>query len=98
MTEAPNENAVVAVAEAKGLKWEKIHAKKAQLAGQLARKKILSTNVEDRLVQLNDLRKDVAYGEPGPELQEMDLEHMAAELEEFLAEVERVVAAVEGKK
>lgn len=88
------ENAIVAVAEARGIRWTKNHAQKARLAGQLVQKKILSTDVEDRLILLNNLRKDVAYGEPGPELRELDLEDLAIELEEFIEEVERVVEAV----
>lgn len=89
------ENAVVAVAEAKGIRWAKNHSKKARLASQLVQQGILSTDVHDRLVELNDLRKDVAYGEPGRELQRLDLEDLVNELEDFVNEVERVVDAVE---
>ena len=89
------ENAIVAVAEAKGAKWTKNHAEKARLAGRLFSDGILSTDIEDRLIQLNTLRKDVAYGDPGPELQELVLEELAAELEQFL---EEVVGAVEKSK
>ncbi len=92
------ENAVVAVAEAQGVKWEKNHVKKAELAGLFASKGILSTNVEDQLYELNDLRKDVAYGEPGDELEQLDLEELVIELENFIEEVERVIDAVEKKK
>ena len=67
------ENAIVAIAEAKGIRWTKNHAEKARLAGQLFSDGILSINVEERLIQLNTLRKDVAYGEPGPELEESGL-------------------------
>ena len=41
------------------------------------------------------MRKDVAYGEPGSELEQMDLENLAIELEQFLDEVERIVDATE---
>lgn len=92
------ENAIVAVAEAKGIKWTKNHAEKARLAGRLFSDGILSTDVEDRLIALNTLRKDVAYGEPGPELQEMDLEELAVELEQFLEEVEEIVGGATKKK
>jgi len=92
------ENAIVAVAEAKSIRWEKSHAAKARLAGQFVQQGILSTDVEDRLIELNDLRKDVAYGESGPELEELDLEDLAIKLEEFLEEVEQVIDAVEEEK
>jgi len=40
----------------------------------------------------------VAYGEPGPELEQMDLEDLAIELEQFLDEVERIIDAAEENK
>ncbi len=89
------ENAVVAAAEAKGIKWTKNHYEKAKLARKLCDDAILATNVEDRLLQLNDLRKDVAYGEPGPELEEVDLEDLASDLEQFIDEVEGVISSSE---
>lgn len=48
---------------------------------------MLSVDVGDRLKELNELRKDVAYGEPGPDLEEVDVEDLAAELETFIEEV-----------
>ena len=92
------ENAVVAVAEANNIKWTKSHYEKADLAARLFRDGILSVDVEDRLRQLNTMRKDVAYGEPGPELEQMDLEDLAIELEQFLDEVERIIDAAEENK
>lgn len=92
------ENAVVAVAEAKGAKWTKNHYEKARLAGRFVKQGILSTNVEERLLELNRLRKDVAYGEPGQELEQLDLEDLATELEEFIDEVEKVVGPKPKKK
>jgi hypothetical protein len=47
----------------------------------------LKTDVSDRLVKLNELRKDVSYGDPGEELSEVDLEDLVSELESFLDEV-----------
>lgn len=85
------ENATVAAAEAKGMKWTKSHYEKAHLARKLVDDGILSTDIEERLLRLNDLRKDVAYGEPGPELEEVDLEDLASDLELFIDEVEKVV-------
>ncbi len=40
---------------------------------------------------LNALRKDVQYGEPGPELAEIDLENLASELEKFIDEAANVI-------
>jgi hypothetical protein len=85
------ENGVVAVAEVKGIEWTKNHYEKAKLARTLFDKKFLSTDIEDQLLRLNDLRKDVAYGEPGLELEQLDLEDLASDLERFLDEVETVV-------
>lgn len=89
------ENAIVAVAEAKGIPWEKHHWHKAQLARRFADQGVLSTNVEDRLRELNDLRKDVAYGEPGPKLKELNLEDLSTDLEQFVEEVEKILDAEE---
>jgi uncharacterized protein (UPF0332 family) len=89
------ENAVVAVAEAKGIPWTKNHAEKARLARRLVEMGILQTDVEEKLITLNELRKDVAYGEPGFELQQVDLEYLSIELENFVDEVERVIDAHE---
>ena len=82
---------MVAAAEARGRKWQKNHAKKAELAENLATDGVLSTDVSGRLRELNELRKDVAYGEPGPELSAFDAESLAAELEEFIDEVEQAI-------
>lgn len=53
-------------------------------------------DVGDLLEKLNDLRKDVQYGEPGPDLQALDLEELAADLELFIDEVERLVQGDRG--
>jgi len=81
------ENAVVAVAEKANIKWEKTHWNKLDVADKIHAKGYVSTNVRERLVELNELRKDVAYGEPGPDLAALDLEDLVTELEEFINEV-----------
>jgi hypothetical protein len=43
---------------------------------------------------LNELRKDVSYGEPGGELSDVDLEDLVSELETFLDEVEELVTTI----
>ncbi len=85
------ENAIVAVAEAKEIRWEKIHAKKAELAKKLCGDGILRTDVSETLRELNELRKNVEYDEPGQALSELDLEELISNLEEFINEVEGVI-------
>jgi hypothetical protein len=62
------ENALVAAATALGTAWTKKHYEKAALAKKLFEQNRLKTDVSDRLVKLNELRKDVSYGDPGEEL------------------------------
>jgi len=85
------ENAVVAAAEAIGLPWKKTHPSKVEVAGLLHQRGMLSLDVGEKIALLNELRKDVEYGEPGPSLEEVDLEDLSTELEEFIEEVERLV-------
>ena len=85
------ENLIAAVAEAKNLTWTKSHYKKAELAKELAGQGILSKDFSDHLLRLNDLRKDVSYGEPGMELSDQDLEFFVAELEDTIEEVKGIV-------
>ncbi len=82
------ENCVTALAESHGLQWTTIHHQKAQLARRLYSDGLISRDVGDKLEELNRLRKDVAYDEPGPELLEVNLEDLAGELEEFIGEIE----------
>jgi hypothetical protein len=44
---------------------------------------------------LNELRKDVSYGDPGKELSEVDLEDLVSNLELFLDEVRELVGSLE---
>jgi hypothetical protein len=81
------ENALVAAATAIGATWTKKHYEKAALAENLFEQNKLKTDVSDRLVKLNELRKDVSYGDPGEELSEVDLEDLVSKLELFLNEV-----------
>ncbi len=87
------ENAVVAAAEKKGIKWVKTHPSKVEVAGKLNSLGILSVDVGTHIQHLNELRKDVQYGEPGEELEEMDLEDLASELENFINEVDSVISS-----
>lgn len=86
------ENAVVALAELHGRPWTKNHYEKAKLANQLFRDGLIGTDVSDRLREFNELRKDVAYDEPGPELSQLDLEDVAIDLERFIDEVSEKIA------
>ena len=85
------ENCVVALAEMHDRKWKKNHREKAELARRLYADGLVSRDVGDTLVELNRLRMDVAYDEPGPELQETDLEALAGDLEGFLNEIASLV-------
>lgn len=85
------ENAVVAAAEAAGLPWKKTHPSKAEVAGSLHKRGMVSLDVGGRIARLNELRKDVQYGESGPSIEEIDLEALTTELERFIQEVERLV-------
>lgn len=89
------ENLIVAVAEAQGLKWEKNHFKKAELAAALFKDKILSIDISGTILYLNNLRKDVSYGEPVDELAGADLESIVGDLETFIHEVEGIVDTLE---
>jgi len=91
------ENAVVALAEAKGVKWEKHHGRKADLAKAFADEGILKSDISEKLRELNELRKDVAYGEPGFELAETDLEEEVSNLETFIDDVERLIDDIEAE-
>ena len=81
------ENAVVAAAEITGLTWEKNHYSKSRVAKELHSQGAVSRDLSSKLLELNDLRKDIAYGESGPDLEEVDLEDLATELEGFVDEV-----------
>src|SRR4051794_31179371 len=85
------ENLIVAVAEAKNEAWAKNHYKKAELAQRLAQSGVLSKDLSDEILRLNNLRKDVSYGEPGENLGNEDLENLVCELESVIEEVEKIV-------
>lgn len=89
------ENALVAAATALGTTWTKKHYEKADLAKRLFEQNKLKTDISSLLVKLNDLRKDVSYGEPGEELSEVNLEELVSRLELFLDEVGELVASLE---
>ncbi len=89
------ENALVAAATALGTAWTKKHYEKADLAKRLFEQNKLKTDISGLLVRLNELRKDVSYGDPGEELSEVDLEDLVSQLEVFLDEVGELVASLE---
>lgn len=91
------ENAVVAAATALGIAWEKNHGKKAELAARLVNygRGKLTKNIRDLLVELNNVRKDISYGEPGPELAEINLGDQVSELEDYLSQVESLIDDIE---
>jgi|SRR5271157_2803735 len=89
------ENLVVAVAESHNLPWKKNHYDKAALATELHTQNILSKGLGDEILRLNNLRKDVHYGEPGFELGEEDLESLVSDLEGIVNEVESMISRME---
>jgi hypothetical protein len=91
------ENLIVAVAEAHDRRWEPNHFKKSKLAGELFAEKILTIDVSETILTMNNLRKDVSYGEPGFELASASLEDIVSDLETFCNEVEFIVSALEQK-
>jgi hypothetical protein len=88
------ENALMAAVVVTGGPRTQRHYEKADLALKLHRDHGLR-DISDRLNELNDLRKDVSYGEPGDDLREVDLEDLVSELESFIEEVERLISAQE---
>ena len=85
------ENCVVAVAEALDRPWQKIHQRKADLARALYKDGILSRDLGETLEDLNEIRKNVQYGEPGLELLDLDLAELASELEAFYDEAVQII-------
>lgn len=89
------ENALTAATTVVGKRMTTKHYEKVTFARELVAEGRLQTDIGDRLVELNDLRKDVQYGVPGAALIETDLEEVLTELEEYLEEVETLIAEVE---
>lgn len=87
------ENCIVAIAELHGRRWYPNHRQKADLARDFYAEGLVSRDVGDELEELNALRKDVAYGGPGEELLDKNLEDLSAELEEFIADIETRIEA-----
>ncbi len=84
------ENAVVAAADQVGISWTKNHPSKQAAARELHSAGHVPVDVSETLEQLNELRKDVSYGEPGPDLAELDLEDLLSELESFIEMVAKL--------
>lgn len=90
------ENAVSAAIVVVGRARTRKHHEKAQLAKKLFDEQKLKTDVSDTLSELNNVRKDVQYGEAGGLLAGYDLESMVANLESFVLEVEELIHEIEG--
>jgi len=89
------ENLIVAVAEANGIRWKRNHYDKAELAASLSQQGKLKTNIRDLMLHLNDVRKDISYGEPGSDLQNEDLYELVTDLEHMIDDVEEIVSEKE---
>jgi hypothetical protein len=88
------ENSLIALAEMHERDWAPNHYAKAQLARDLYADQLISRDIGDELEELNRLRKDVAYGELGDELEDKDLEMLASGLEEFIDEIQERMDAL----
>lgn len=55
----------------------------------------MTRNLGNTLEELNEIRKNVQYGEPGLEVLELDLEELTSELEAFIGETERIIEKAE---
>ena len=84
------ENSLMAAVLATGGSHTTKHYVKAQLALKIHQDHGVR-NISERLTTLNELRKDVSYGEPGPDLLEVDLEDLVSDLESFIEEVEGLI-------
>ena len=81
------ENCVVAAAYALAIPWKKRHPNKVAIARRLFEGGHVSRDIGGELERLNELRKDVQYGDPGLELLEVDLYALSVELEQYVDEV-----------
>ena len=88
------ENAVVAAAMALGIPWKKDHRKKADLAATLFDTGKATKNISELLIELNDVRKDISYGEAGQTLEDMDLDDLLSDLKDYLSQVESLINEV----
>jgi uncharacterized protein (UPF0332 family) len=89
------ENAVTAAMLVAGRDRTRKHYEKAQIARTLFETQILRTDVSDLLTYLNDIRKDVQYGEPGFDMKQVSLEDLVADLERFIEEVKALLEDAE---
>jgi uncharacterized protein (UPF0332 family) len=89
------ENAVTVAMLVAGRNRTRKHHEKSQIAKKLFEDKTLQTDVSDRLTHLNEIRKDVQYGEPGFDMKQVDLEELVSELEEFMDEVRELLQNAE---
>ncbi len=92
------ENALTAAATALGVKWTKKHYEKVKLARELFEANKLKTDVSSEIERLNELRKDIQYGELNAYDEDgdpIDLEDLVSNLELFIDEVDEVINALE---
>ena len=89
------ENCVTAIAALHNRRWTRNHREKAELAKRFYREGLISKDISDTLELLNNLRKDVAYEQPGPELLEQNLDVLATDLAELIDEIQSIIEASE---
>ena len=85
------ENCVVALAEYLDISRQRSHPDKVRIARLLHRQRKVTVDVGDLLERLNELRKDVAYGDVDTSLEEEDIQEIATGLAGFVEEVEDLI-------
>lgn len=85
----------MAAAIALRLPWKKTHPDKQRVAAELASAGKVTSDISGLLAELDRVRKDVSYDEPGPELEAINLEELVGGLESFLDEVESIIGDIE---
>ena len=83
------EAAVVALAESEGIDTRRRHDMKADAAGELFRRGIVSEDLSEVLRSLNQVRKDATYEGEDPDLSVEDLEALAERIETIVVVAER---------
>ncbi len=83
------EAAVVALAEREGIDTRRRHDMKADAAGELFRRGVVSEDLREVLRSLNQVRKDATYEGEDPDLSVEHLETLAQRIEAIVVVAER---------
>lgn len=83
------EAAVVALAESVGIDTRRRHDLKADAAGELFRRGVVTEDLSEVLRSLNQVRKDATYEGEDPDLSAEDLETLAQRIATIVVAAER---------